>query len=110
MKENNKITQEDIKKVASMSNSEIEKKLKAILADSKNGAMKKMLSGVNIDSFKKKMQSSSKEDIEKFMKILGKLDPSVISKIKDSLNWKEWVLHECRHRKSNWDAYDGAKR
>ena len=82
----NKITQDDIKKITSMSNSEIEKKLKGILADSKNGAIKKMLSGVDVDSMKKKLQSSSKEDIEKFMGITSKLDPSLINKIKDSLN------------------------
>ena len=82
----NKITQDDIKKITSMSNSEIEKKLKGILADSKNGAIKKMLSGVDFDSMKKKLQSSSKEDIEKFMGITSKLDPSLINKIKDSLN------------------------
>lgn len=81
-----KITQEDIKKITSMSNGEIEKKLKDILAGSKNGALKKMLSGVNVESFKKKVQSSSKAEIDAFMGMLSKLDPSLISKIKDSLN------------------------
>lgn len=82
----NKISQEDIKKITSMSNAEIEKKLKGILSDSKNGALKKMLSGVNIDGLKKKIQSSSKEEIDGFMGVLSKLDPALISKIKDSLN------------------------
>ncbi len=82
----NKITQEDIKKITSMNNSEIEKKLKEILSDSKNGAVKKMLSGVNIESFKKKLQSADKDDIEGFMGILSKIDPNIIKKIKDSLN------------------------
>lgn len=82
----NKITQEDIKKITSMNNSEIEKKLKEILSDSKNGAVKKMLSGVNIESFKKKLQSAGKDDIEGFMGILSKIDPNIIKKIKDSLN------------------------
>ena len=82
----NKISQEDIKKITSMSNAEIEKKLKGILSDSKNGALKKMLSGVNIEGLKKKLQSSSKEEIDGFMGVLSKLDPALISKIKDSLS------------------------
>ena len=81
----NKISQEDIKKITSMSNAEIEKKLKGILSDSKNGALKKMLSGVNVEGLKKKLQSSSKEEIDAFMGVLSKLDPALISKIKDSL-------------------------
>ena len=86
MNKASKITQDDIRKITSMSNSDIEKKLRAILADSKNGAVKKMLSGVNVESFKKKLQSSSKEEIDGFMKILSKIDPSIISKIKESLS------------------------
>ena len=86
MNKENKISQEDIKKITSMSNSEIEKKLKGILSDSGNGAVKKMLSGVNIESFKKKLQSSSKEEIDGFMGILSKIDPNIIKKIKDSLS------------------------
>ena len=82
----NKISQEDLKKITSMSNVEIEKKLKGILSDSKNGALKKMLSGVNVDALKKKLQSSSKEEIDSFMGVLSKLDPALINKIKDSLN------------------------
>ena len=82
----NKISQEDIKKITSMSNAEIEKKLKGILSDSKNGALKKMLSGVNVEGLKKKLQSSSKEEIDGFMGVLSKLDPALIKKIKDSLN------------------------
>jgi len=82
----NKISQEDIKKITSMSNAEIEKKLKGILSDSKNGALKKMLSGVNVEGLKKKLQSSSKEEIDGFMAVLSKLDPALIKKIKDSLN------------------------
>ena len=82
----NKISQEDIKKITSMSNAEIEKKLKGILSDSKNGALKKLLSGVNVEGLKKKLQSSSKEEIDGFMGVLSKLDPALIKKIKDSLN------------------------
>ncbi len=82
----NKISQEDIKKITSMSNAEIEKKLKGILSDSKNGALKKMLSGVNVEALKKKLQSSNKEEIDGFMGVLSKLDPALISKIKDSLS------------------------
>ena len=82
----NKISQEDIKKITSMNNSEIEKKLKEILSDSGSGAIKKMISGVNIESFKKKLQSSSKEEIDSFMGVLSKIDPGIIKKIKDSLS------------------------
>ena len=57
-----------------------------ILSDSKNGALKKMLSGVNVEGLKKKLQSSSKEEIDGFMGVLSKLDPALIKKIKDSLN------------------------
>ncbi|MBR6523917.1 MAG: hypothetical protein IKT39_04835 [Clostridia bacterium] len=86
MNNTNKITQEDIKKIASLSNSEIEKKLKEILSGSGNGAVKKMLSGVNVEGLKKKLQSSSKEEIDGFMGVLSKIDPSIIKKIKDSLS------------------------
>ena len=85
MNNTSKITQENIKKITSLSNSEIEKKLKGILADSKNGAVKKMLSDVNVESLKKKLQSSSKDEIDGFMGILSKIDPNIIKKIKDSL-------------------------
>ncbi|MFA7636891.1 MAG: hypothetical protein WCX81_03915 [Monoglobales bacterium] len=86
MNNTSKITQEEIRKVASMSNADIERKLKSILDGSKNSAMKKMLSGIDIESFKRKLQSSSKEEIESFMGIIGRLDPAIINKIKDSLS------------------------
>ena len=57
MSDNNRISKEDIKKISSMNNSEIEKKLKEILAGSKNGALKKMLSGVDLNGMKKKLQT-----------------------------------------------------
>ena len=82
----NKITGDDIKKISKMESGEIEKKLKGILADSKNGAIKKMLSGINVEGLKKKLQSSSKEELESFMDMLNKIDPSIIRKIKDSLS------------------------
>lgn len=81
----NKITKDDIKKVSSMSNSEIERKLKEILADSKNGTLKKMLSNVDLNSMKKKLQSAGTAEIDNLMGALGKLDPSLIGKIKDAL-------------------------
>ena len=64
----------------------LKKKLKDILSDSGSGTVKKMLSGVNIESFKKKLQSSNKEEIDSFMGILSKIDPNIIKKIKDSLS------------------------
>lgn len=85
MNSNNKITGDDIKKITSMNNSEIEKKLKEILADSKNGALKKMLSGIDINSMKKKLQSAGSSDIDKMMGMLGRIDPALIGKIKDAL-------------------------
>lgn len=82
----NKITQDDIKKITSMSNSEIEQKLREILSGSKNGALKKMISGIDIAAMKKKLESAGKSDIDKFMSGLGKIDPSLINKIKDAIN------------------------
>lgn len=85
MNNNNKITHDDIKKITTMSKTEIEQKLKSVFADSKNGAIKKMLSGVDIEGMKKKLKNSSKEEIEGLMGLLSKLDPALINKIKDSL-------------------------
>lgn len=85
MNNNNKITQEDIKKITTMSKGEIEQKIKKIFSDSKSGTVKKMLSGVDIEGMKKKLKSSSKEEIEGLMGMLSKLDPALINKIKDSL-------------------------
>ena len=85
MNSNNKITHEDIKKISSMSKSELEQKLKSVFDSSKSSAIKKMLSGVDIESIKKKLKSSSKEEIEGLMGLLSKLDPSLINKIKNSL-------------------------
>lgn len=85
MNNNNKITHDDIKKITSMSKGEIEQKIKNIFSDSKSGAVKKMLSGVDIEGMKKKLKSSSKEEIEGLMGMLSKLDPALINKIKDSL-------------------------
>ena len=85
MSNNNKISQEDIKKITSMSKSEIEQKLKTIFGDSKNNGVKKMLSGIDVDSIKNKLKSSSKEELEGLIKVISKLDPGLINKIKDSL-------------------------
>ena len=85
MSQENKITGDDIKKITSMSNTEIERKLKDILSDSKNGAVKKMLSGVDIAGMKKKLQSAGKEELDGLMGLMSKLDPSLISKIKGAL-------------------------
>lgn len=85
MANNNKISQDDIRKIASMSKSEIEQKLKTIFSDSKNSGVKKMLSGIDVESIKKKLQSSSKEELEGLAGIISKLEPGLINKIKDSL-------------------------
>ena len=85
MNSNNKITRDDIKKITAMNNSEIEKKLKEILADSKSGALKKMLAGIDISSMKKKLQSAGSSEIDGLMGMLGKIDPALIGKIKDAL-------------------------
>ena len=82
---NNKITKDDIKKISAMNNAEIEKKLKEILADSKNGALKKMLSGIDLNGMKKKLQSAGSSEIDGVMSMLGKLDPAIVGKIKDAL-------------------------
>ena len=85
MNGNNKITRDDIKKISAMNNAEIEKKLKEILADSKSGAVKKMLSGIDLNGMKKKLQSAGASEIDSVMGMLSKLDPAIISKIKDAL-------------------------
>lgn len=85
MNGNNKISNEDIKKITKMNNAEIEKKLKDILSDSKNGAVKKMLSGIDLNSMKKKLQSANPSEIDAMVSMLGKIDPAIINKIKDAL-------------------------
>ncbi len=85
MKPANKITGDDIKKIASMSNVEIESKLKDIISGTEKGAIKKMLSGVDAESLKKKIEKTNPKELEGFMGVLGKIDPSVIEKIKKSL-------------------------
>lgn len=85
MSNKNKISQEDIKKITTMSKSEIEQKLKTIFSDSKNSGLKKMLSGVDIESIKNKLKTSSKEELDGLIGIISKLDPGLINKIKDSL-------------------------
>ena len=82
---NNKITQEDIKKISSMSKTEIEQKLKSVFADTKNSALKKLIAGIDAEGLKNKLKSSGKEELESLIGLVGKLDPSLINKIKDSL-------------------------
>lgn len=85
MKQPNKINSDDIKKVASMSEAEIKRKLNEVLSSSNSGMIKKLLSNVNPELIKKQVQTKNHDELAKFMNSIGKIDSGVIDKIKDVL-------------------------
>lgn len=81
MKNIENITNDDIKRVINMSESEIEKRLAGM--DSK--AIKNMVGNLSGADIKKHLASKSPEDISKLINGLGKLNPSLLKKIKDAV-------------------------
>ena len=85
MKPVNKINADDLKKLASMSDGEIERKLKSVISSTNGSALKSMLSNVDVNTIKKQLQGKSPESFSTLLNNLSKLDPSIIDKIKNSL-------------------------
>lgn len=81
MKNIENITNDDIKRVLKMSESEIEKRLSNI--DSKT--FKSIVGDLNGADIKKQLSSKNPEDISKLINGLGKLNPSLLKKIKESI-------------------------
>lgn len=85
MKQPNKITPDDIKRVASLSDSEMKRKLNEISSSLSSSAVGKMLSDVNLDSLKNQIQTKNPDDLAKFINKLGKMDQGLVDKIKRTL-------------------------
>lgn len=81
MKNIDNITNDDIKRVLSMSEKEIEKRLSAM--DSKT--IKSIAGNLSGADIKQQLSSKSPEDISKLINGLGKLNPSLIKKIKEAI-------------------------
>ncbi len=83
MKSVNRVTPDEIKNISKMSDREIEKKLKDILSSS--GNLKGILKGIDVETVKKQLQSKNAADLSKFINSLEKVDPQLLTKIKNSL-------------------------
>ena len=81
MKNIENITNDDIKRVLNMSEQEIEKRLSAI--DSK--AIKNIAGNLSGADIKKQLSSKSPDDISRLINGLGKLNPSLLKKIKEAI-------------------------
>lgn len=81
MKNIENITNDDIKRVCNMSEKEIEQRLSAM--DSK--AIKNIVGNLSGSDIKKQLSSKSPEEISKLLNGIGKLNPSLLKKIKDAI-------------------------
>lgn len=81
MKNIENITNDDVKRVLNMSESEIEQRLSKM--DSKT--IKNLVGGMSGTDIKKQLSSKSPEDISKLINGLGKLNPTMLKKIKDAI-------------------------
>ncbi len=85
MKSSDKINTNDLQKVMSMSNAEIESKLKDILSTTNVGNLKKLIENADIAALKEKLQSKDQKDLTKIAGQMSKLNPELIKKIKDAI-------------------------
>ncbi len=85
MKSSDKINTNDLKKVMSMSNGEIENKLKGILSTTNVGSLKKLIENADIPALKEKLQGKDQKELSKIAGHMSKLDPELIKKIKDAI-------------------------
>ena len=85
MKSSDKIGANDLQKVMSMSNGEIEEKLKDILSTTNVGNLKKLIENADIAALKEKLQSKDQKDLTKIAGQMSKLNPELIKKIKDAI-------------------------
>ena len=85
MKSSDKINTNDLQKVMSMSNGEIEAKLKDILSTTNVGNLKKLIENADIAAVKEKLKSKDQKELTKIAGHMSKLDPEIIMKIKDAI-------------------------
>ncbi|MBR2846838.1 MAG: hypothetical protein IKC41_07050 [Clostridia bacterium] len=85
MKSSDKINTNDLQKVMSMSNGEIEAKLKDILSTTNVGNLKKLIENADIAAIKEKLQTKDQKELSKIAGHMSKLDPELIKKIKDAI-------------------------
>ncbi|MBQ9097697.1 MAG: hypothetical protein IJY55_04805 [Clostridia bacterium] len=85
MKSSDKIGTNDLQKVMSMSNAEIEEKLKDILSTTNVGNLKKLIENADIAALKEKLQSKDQKELTKIAGQMSKLNPELIKKIKDAV-------------------------
>ena len=81
----NRISSDDVRRIASMSDEQLKQKLSELINSSKGSALGKMLSNVNIDMLKKQIQSKKPDELAGFMNKLGSIDSSFINRLKDTL-------------------------
>lgn len=85
MKSSDKINTNDLQKVMSMSNAEIESKLKDILSTTNVGSLKSLIENADIAALKEKLQSKDQKELNKIAGHMSKLNPELIKKIKDAV-------------------------
>jgi len=85
MKSSDKINTNDLKKVMSMSNTEIEEKLKDILSTTNVGNLKALIESADIAALKEKLQAKDQKELNKIAGHMSKLSPELIKKIKDAV-------------------------
>ena len=85
MNSSDKINTNDLQKVMSMSNSEIEEKVKGILSTTNVGKLKKLIENADIAALKEKLQTKDQKELSKIAGQMSKLDPELIKKIKDAI-------------------------
>ena len=82
MNNSNRISSEDIRRVAEMSDKQLKEKLSQLSSSSGDSALGKMLSNLNIDMLKKQLRTKNPDDLANLMNKLGSLDSSFINKLK----------------------------
>ena len=85
MNNSNRISSEDIRRVAEMSDEQLKEKLSQLSSSSGGSALGKMLSNLNIDMLKKQLQTKNPDDLANLMNKLGSLDSSFVNRLKTLL-------------------------
>lgn len=85
MKSSDKINTNDLQKVMSMSNGEIEEKLKDILSTTNTGNLKTLIENADIAAIKEKLKSKDQKELSKIAGQMSRLNPELIKKIKDAI-------------------------
>ncbi len=82
MNNSNRISSEDVRRVAEMSDEQLKEKLSQLSSSSGGSALGKMLSNLNIDMLKKQLQTKNPDDLANLMNKLGSLDSSFVNRLK----------------------------